>query len=312
MARPIRIDFPGAVHHVMNRGAKGSKVFASDDLCSYFCEVLEEVVARFNLRVHGFALMPTHYHLLVESVQGNLSRAMSYLNGRFTQLANHEHGRDGAIFRGRFHNKVVTDPAHLRYLLPYLHLNPVRARLAMRVDQWRWSSHAYYSGRKTAPDWLTTGRLLKEYGGAEGYRLYLTEIRNGRWEAPEDFRAVMFGGRRSSETAVLKQSEKPRETKPADALKQVLEVSCAAKGELYREVKGRGGNRVRTLAAWWLVEGAGLKNKEVGKMLRMSEVAVSRAIKRVRCEAKENPGGPLFTWASELREKADKVASRGA
>lgn len=312
MARPLRIDFPGAFHHVMNRGAKGTDVFQTDDLGSYFCDVLAEVVERFDIRVHGFALMPTHYHLLIESVHGNLSRAMAYLNGRFTQIANFERGVDGPVFRGRFHNKVVTDPAHRRYLLPYLHLNPVRARLAMRVDQWHWSSHMYYSGRKSAPDWLTTGALLKEYGGTAGYRLYLTEVRNGRRERPADFDCVLFGGRRSSEMFVVKQEEKPRETTPDEALKQVLQVSGAPKTELFREVKGRGGNPVRTLVAWWLVQGAGLKNKEVGKMLNMSEVSVSRAINRVRREARKNPGGHLSVWASILKETADKAASRSA
>lgn len=289
----------------MNRCAKGSKVFETDDMCSYFCDVMAEVTERFDIRVHGFTLMPTHYHLLIESMHGNLSRAMSYLNGRFTQLANVERSKDGAVFRGRFHNKVVTDPAHRRYLLPYLHLNPVRARLVPRVDQWRWSSHIYYTGRKAAPDWLTIGVLLKEYGGTDEYRLYLTEARTGRREPPMDFDHVMFGGRRSSEMFVLKQEEQPRETTSKDALNQVLKVSRAKKDELLREVKGRGGNPIRTLAAWWLAQGAGLKNREVGKELQMSEVAVSRAISRVRRATKDNPDGPLFVWATFLKENAD-------
>ena len=100
MARPIRIDFPGAFHHVMNRSSKGTKVFGNDELCSFFLDVLGETAERFDIRVHGYALMPNHYHLLVESVYGNLSRAMSHLNGRFTQLANSERRKDGSVFRG--------------------------------------------------------------------------------------------------------------------------------------------------------------------------------------------------------------------
>ena len=312
MARPIRIDFPGAFHHVMNRSAKGTKVFESDDMCSYFLGVLGETAERFDIRVHGYALMPNHYHLLVESVHGNLSRAMSHLNGRFTQLANWERGKDGSVFRGRFHNKVVTDPAHRRHLLPYLHLNPVRARLTVRVDQWHWSSHKFYSGRKVAPDWLTVELMLKEYGGSEGYRQYLSEVRNGRRESPSDFNQVLFHGRCSSEMFIEKQDEKARELLPEDALRQVLQVSGAKESELFREVKGRGGNPVRTLAAWWLVQGAGLKNREVGKLLKMSEVAVSRAIARVRREMIDTADAPITVWASVLREAADKVASRSA
>ena len=312
MARKPRKEFKGAWHHLMNRGARRWPIFWDNRDRYMFLNTLAETVERFGIETHVFSLMPTHYHLLIESVHGNLSRAMAYLNGRFTQIANFERGVDGPVFRGRFHNKVVTDPAHRRYLLPYLHLNPVRARLAMRVDQWHWSSHMYYSGRKSAPDWLTTGELLKEYGGTAGYRLYLTEVRNDRRERPADFDRVLFGGRRSSEMFVVKQEEKPRETTPDEALNQVLQVSGAPKTELFREVKGRGGNPVRTLAAWWLVQGAGLKNKEVGKMLNMSEVSVSRAINRVRREARKNPGGHLSVWASILKETADKAASRSA
>ena len=87
MARPIRIDFPGAFHHVINRSAKGTKVFENDDLCSYFLDILGETAEGFDIRVHGFVLMPNHDHLPVASVHGNLSRAMSCLNGRFAQIA---------------------------------------------------------------------------------------------------------------------------------------------------------------------------------------------------------------------------------
>ena len=267
---------------------------------------------RYDIRVHGFALMPSHYHLMVESVHGNLSHAMSYLNGHFTQIANRELGTDGPVFRGRFHNKVVTDPGHWRYLLTYLHLNPVKARLVMRINQWRWTSHPFYSGQKTPPDWLTTSDLIKEYGGVEGYRQYLKEVRQGSRERPSGFATVLFGGRRSSEMSIVKQDEAPRSLKPEDALKQVLTVGNASKADLFREVKGRGGNPVRTVAAWWLVMGAGLPNREVGKILKMSQVAVSRAIGRVRGEMSTNPSGQISNWACALKENADNVASRGA
>ena len=122
----------------------------------------------------------------------------------------------------------------------------------------------------------------------------------------------MFGGRRSSEMFVVKRGEQPRETAPEDALNQVIHVSGVPRQELFRVVKGRGGNPVRTLAAWWLVQGAGLKNKEAGEILKMSEVAVSRAISRVRRETKYNHSAPLSVWASSLKERTDKDASRSA
>jgi putative transposase len=180
MPRPLRIDFPGANHHVMNRGAKRKNVFFDDDYCSLFCDFLAQIVERFDIRLHGFALMPNHYHLMVESVNGNLSQAMSYLNGKYTQAVNKERGIDGSLFRGRYHNRVVTDSSHWRYLLAYLHLNPVKARLVMRIDQWPWTSHRFYDGKYVSPDWLTTEKLFTEIGGTDGYRRYLKEIIQGR------------------------------------------------------------------------------------------------------------------------------------
>ncbi|MCP4601979.1 MAG: hypothetical protein GY847_15930 [Proteobacteria bacterium] len=291
----------------MNRGSKPKDVFSDDDHCSLFCDILGEAVERFDLRIHGFALMPNHYHLMVESVHGNLSDAISLLNGKYTQAVNRDRDLDGPLFRGRYHNRVVTDPSHWRYLLMYLHLNPIRARLVMRVDQWIWTSHRFYNGKNVSPDWLTTDELASELGEVSGYRRYLKEVRQGRRERPDRFEQILFGGRRSTEMQVLKQEVSERALNPENALEQVLEVSGSEKGDIFREVRGRGGNPVRTVAAWWLVVGAGLSNGEVGKSTKMSNAAVSRAIARVRSEIIRNPNGDIAEWVSSLREIKEKL-----
>ena len=304
----MRIDYPGAFHHVMNRGARRANVFLEDEHCDQFLKMLANTVERFDIRAHGFALMPNHYHLMVESVHGNLSKAMAQLSSWYTQAFNWEVNTDGSVFRGRFHNRVVIDPSHWRYLLAYMHLNPVRARMVPRVDQWRWTSHRYYSGKVNAPDWLWTGQLLKELGGAHGYRQYVSEVRQGRREMPDGFDQVLFGRQRSSDLQIVKHPENARELTVDRALEQVLKVSGKDRDEIYREVRGRGGNPVRTIAAWWLAVGAGCSNREVGRQLKMSEVSVSRALGRVRRELKARPLGELYDWAHKLREtKTRKV-----
>ncbi len=302
MPRPLRIDFPGAKHHVMNRGAGRKKVFFDNDCCSLFCDFIEEVVERFDVRIHGFALMPNHYHLMVESVHGNLSQAMAYLNGKYTQAVNRNRRVDGSLFRGRYHNRVVVDPNHWRYLLMYLHLNPLKARLAMRIDQWIWTSHSFYTGTGVAPDWLTTEALARELGGKEGYRQYLKEVRQGRKEQPDGFSKVLFANRRSTEMPAIKRKSSARSLKPKDAVRQVLEISGSTEADVFVEVRGRGGNPVRTVAAWWMVVGAGVSNGDVGKRLKMSPVAVSRAIRRVRSEIISNPSSDIANWASDLKQ----------
>jgi len=112
MPRPLRIDFPGARQHVMNRGLRRGPVFVDDGCCGEFTGLLEEAVDRFGILVHAFALMPTHYHLLVESVHGNLSLALAFVSSTFSRNLNNRFHWDGSVFRGRFHNRVVSDPKH--------------------------------------------------------------------------------------------------------------------------------------------------------------------------------------------------------
>jgi len=106
-ARRKRVDYPGAWHHVMNRGARRAPIFAEESDCGELLRAVGETVARFGVEVHAYALMPNHYHLLVRSMVGNLSRAMRHLNGVYTQRINSAHGWDGPVFRGRFHSKVT-------------------------------------------------------------------------------------------------------------------------------------------------------------------------------------------------------------
>lgn len=163
MSRPIRIQYPGAVYHVMNRGNARQAIFRTPDHYQLFLRCLAEAVQLWRLKLHAFSLMPNHYHLLIETPAGNLSRAMRHLNHVYTQRLNRMAGRDGHLFRGRYKSILVEDDAYLVELLRYIHLNPVKAALAKSPELHPWTSHHYYLGR-TAPDFLTTNRLLGYFG----------------------------------------------------------------------------------------------------------------------------------------------------
>jgi REP element-mobilizing transposase RayT len=163
MSRPIRIQYSGAVYHVMNRGNARQRIFKTSEHYQLFLRCLAEVVQLWHCTLHAFSLMPNHYHLLIETPSGNLSRVMRHLNHVYTQRFNRMTGRDGHLFRGRYKSILVEDDAYLVELIRYIHLNPVKAALTKRPEQHAWTSHHYYMGR-SAPDFLTTDRILGYFG----------------------------------------------------------------------------------------------------------------------------------------------------
>ncbi len=177
MARPLRIEFSGAVYHVTSRGNDRRTIFRDDEDRRRFLEVLGRTVVRWGWVVHAYCLMGNHYHLVIETPEPNLSRGMRQLNGEYTQAFNRRHVRVGHLFQGRFKALVVEKESHLLELCRYVVLNPVRAR-GMRVgspEDWPWSSYRATAGRGSAPAWLTVSWILSRFGkdGAkarEGYR----------------------------------------------------------------------------------------------------------------------------------------------
>ncbi len=187
MARRPRIDHPDARHHVMNRGARRQPVFLDESWYERFLWLLDQTTDRYGLVVHGYALMPNHFHLMVQSTLGNLSDGMRFLTSRYGRWLNEEHGWDGSVFRDRFRNRRVTDDAYWRHLLAYLHLNPIRAGLAPDPDRGQWTSHRAYVGLERTPAWLETGELLSLFRGRSGYLRYLAELRRGVEDGPQGF-----------------------------------------------------------------------------------------------------------------------------
>ncbi|HYW77202.1 MAG TPA: transposase [Gammaproteobacteria bacterium] len=166
MARPLRIELGGGLYHVTARGDRREAIFFDDDDRIAWLTLLGEVCERFNWRCHAFCQMTNHYHLVIETPDGNLSRGMRQLNGVYTQHINRRYRRVGHLFQGRYKGILVERDSYLLELARYVVLNPVRAGMVADAGDWPWSSHAMMIGQRAAPAWLETDWLLGQFSAA--------------------------------------------------------------------------------------------------------------------------------------------------
>jgi len=153
MARPLRVEYPGAWYHVMNRGLAKQTIFHNDKSYQLFLDVLEESHNRYQIKVHAYCLMRNHFHLLIQTPLSNLGRAMRHIDGLYTVRNNRLIGRDGPLFRGRYKAIIVEAENYLLELSRYIHLNPCAAKLVNLPENYFWSSYNHYLN-SDGPGWL--------------------------------------------------------------------------------------------------------------------------------------------------------------
>jgi len=168
MARPLRIEYPGAVYHITNRGNDKKAVFKDDQDRETFLKILAFVNKRYHWLCHAYCLMDNHYHLLIETPDGNLSLGMRQLNGVYTQARNKRHNKTGHLFQGRYKAILIQKDTHLLEVCRYVVLNPVRARMVEEPEDWRWSSYRATGGKEAAHPCLTTDWVLGQFSRTRG------------------------------------------------------------------------------------------------------------------------------------------------
>jgi REP element-mobilizing transposase RayT len=197
MARPLRIEYPGAVYHITGRGNERQGVFLDDIDRIAFLKLVHQVCDRFNWLCHAYCLMTNHYHLLIETIDPTLSRGMRQLNGVYTQAFNRHHGRVGHLFQGRFKAILVEKDAYLLELCRYVVLNPVRANMVQRAEDWKWSSYRATVGMDEVLPLLTVDWILSQFdnlrlNAQEAYKHFVSV---GRGTSPwEDLKGQIYLG----------------------------------------------------------------------------------------------------------------------
>ncbi len=180
MSRPLRIEYPDAWYHVLNRGRRSENVFLNKKDYKSFLELLIESTELWNVRIAAYCLMPNHYHLLLQTPDANLSRCMRHINGIYTQRFNRLHQCDGQLFRGRFKSILIDVDSYLLQLVRYIHKNPLQGGLVDRLDAYGWSSHKAYISNAKKWDWLYKEFVLSMLSDdkkhhRQAYREFLAE-----------------------------------------------------------------------------------------------------------------------------------------
>ncbi|MAD76363.1 MAG: addiction module toxin RelE [Rheinheimera sp.] len=163
MARPLRLEFDGAFYHVTSRGNSRHNIYFEQVDYQQFLDILGKVCQRHNWRIHAYCLMTNHYHLLVETPEGNLSAGMQQLNGVYTQHVNRRYQRCGHIFQGRFKSILVDTDVYYKALVRYVLQNPLRAEMVEQLADYDWSSYQATIGKDPAPEWLVVNDVLAHF-----------------------------------------------------------------------------------------------------------------------------------------------------
>jgi len=187
MARQMRILFPGAWYHVMNRGANRQDIFLKAKHRREFVSILEQITAVYNIELHAYCLMSNHYHLLIRTPDANLSEAMKYLDSVYTARFNKDLGRDGPLLRGRYKSLLIEADVYLTHVSRYIHLNPLEAGMVNDLADYRWSSYRAYIGIEHKAAWLHTNFIYKYFSGDDVKKQYFKYVTAGNSKEIIDF-----------------------------------------------------------------------------------------------------------------------------
>ena len=308
MARPLRIEYPGAFYHVTSRGNERKEVFRSRKDREQFLGYLESATTRYEACVYAYCLMSNHYHLLVETPGGNLSQIMAHINGAYTTYFNTKRHRAGHLFQGRYKAILVEREEYAQELSRYIHLNAVRAKMVARPQDHEWSSYRAYVGVEPRPSWLVTESILSGFAAEEpkaqaSYRDFVEGVIGKDEQSPLD--KVKASTLLGSESFLHWIEEQFLKERPADrelpALNEISERPplCFIRKAVEERFGGEPA-KARRMALYLCHRYSGRKLREIGAEFGVTESAVTQASKRMARALAENQA--LRVSIDELRQ----------
>lgn len=293
MARPLRLEYPGALYHLTARGDNKTGIFLDDEDRNRFLKYLGTEIEQQGWVCYAWCLMGNHYHMLIETPEGNLIAGMRRLNGRYTQSFNRRHGRVGHVFQGRYKSILVEKEAYLYELCRYIVLNPVRAGMVMQPEDWSWSSYRATAGLEAAPGWMAINQVREHFGDSVNtYRRFVLEG-IGKASPWEDVRGQIWLGRDAFLESVKQRIEKEN---ISDVPAVQLRPDRPDGGSILRYVAGDFGCSVDSilsrshrkgyhLAVYLLRRKANLPLKDVARMFGVSISRISHIQRQMDMDA---------------------------
>jgi putative transposase len=287
MARRPRLQFPGAVYHVMSRGNRKSDIFNTNDDRRCFMNTLGESALTYHVRVYAACLMRTHYHIVLDTPRGNLSAMMRQLNGEYSQDCNRRYERTGHTFEARFHSIVVQRERYLRRVARYVVLNPVKGRLCADPAAWPWTTYRATAGLEPCQPWLHIDWIdwaFKTDSRSEAHERYRKYVNNGVATplhidtgvfilgTKRFHQAVLTAIQESEEDRLLPQSCRAWVRTPLDSIFADVEANYRSRDEAILAAHHMYGHRLAEIAVF-----LGIHSSTASKALRRACEARAKA-----------------------------------
>ncbi len=317
MAGPLRVEYPGAYYHVINRGNNQEKIYKNARDREKFLEYLEKAAERFSIIIHAYCLMGKHYHLLVQTPEANLSLAMQWINVSYATYFNRKRGRYGHLFQGRFKAILIDADEYLKHLSRYIHLNPVRAKMVSLPAEYQWSSYGAFIGKHRAPRFLETSWLLSNFGRTKkeargNYRDFVENVDVKALENPSkqvtggfllgdaDFvnwvKETFLAGRNDEKEIPQLKKLKPRVSLEKVVQAVTQEFHCSQERII---AKGRKKNKAREVALYIARDMSGMSCKDLGEYFGgVSGALITIMHNRIADESRQN---------KRLKHRIDKI-----
>ncbi len=318
MARPWRIQYEGAIYHVMSRGVGRGKIFLTNDDYSKFLEYVASAREKFNLDIFAFVLMGNHYHILLRTNEANLSRTMQWIQTAYSIYYNRNHKRSGHLFQGRYKSVLVENESYWYILSLYIHLNPIRAGMVEKLREYKWSSYHDYVNVRKKNKWVNSEAVLEgicsdKQESRRGYRKLIREASGRENDFLEEIKYGMILGsdkfvewvqRKFIDRTEKEDADLPQKKRISDdgviekVIEEIIHSYKIDKATLLQR-KRHIPFEARDISMYLLNTYTGLTNKAIGEMFGISISAVNKAAIRINTQSKTS---------KDFRRKLEEIA----